>query len=87
MEKEVDFLKNNVIIDDRTTFTIGRRLLDARRVGYRYIIVINDKSLENSPLYEFNDTMKNCKIFLTENQIIQYIKENTTFHNCINNEF
>lgn len=70
------------MIDDRTTLTIGRRLLDAKRVGYRYIIIINEKSFQTIPLYEFHDTKKKNTLYLTNDQIIIYIKENTQFYDC-----
>lgn len=80
LEKQIHSLKDNTLIDDRTSFTIGRRYLDAKRVGYRYIIVINEKSFESDPLYEFTDTNENYRDNLTENQIIHYIRENTVFY-------
>lgn len=78
LENAIERLKNNIILDDRSNFTIGRRYLDATRVGYPYIIVINDKSFQDVPLYEFNDTKTNCKLYLTENEIINYMKKNYT---------
>lgn len=82
MEKQLVYLKNNIVLDDRTTLTIGRRLLDATRVGYRYIIVINEKSFESVPLYEFNDRKNNYKDYLTQEQLIHYIREKTVFYDC-----
>lgn len=80
LEHQIPHLKNNIAIDDRTSFTIGRRYLNAKRVGYRYIIVINQKSFENVPLFEFNDTHKMYKEYLTEAQLSDYIRKNTIFH-------
>lgn len=80
LQEEIKYLKDSIVVDDRTTLTIGRRHLDARRIGYRYIIVINEKSSENIPLFEFNDTKTDCNHLFNKDQIINYIKENTIFY-------
>lgn len=33
-------LRNEVVIDDRTQVTVGRRILQADRQGYPYIVVV-----------------------------------------------
>lgn len=75
LENKIARLKDNIMLDDRSNLTIGRRYLEAKRVGYRYIIVINNKSFEDDPLYEFNDVQVNSKVYFTENEIIDYIKK------------
>lgn len=77
MEAQVPELKDNVLLDDRLSLTIGRRHLDARRVGYRYVIAINQKASENIPLFELNDNKTNLQIYLDKNELFKYIKENT----------
>ncbi|XP_060526889.1 probable proline--tRNA ligase, mitochondrial [Cylas formicarius] len=76
LEREVPELKQNVLLDDRTNLTVGRRFLDARRVGYRFVIVLNKLSSEDPPQFEMNDLARNSQMVLQENQIIKYIKEN-----------
>lgn len=76
MENELSFLKNNVLLDDRTHFTVGRRYLDAKRIGYRFIVVINEKSSNDVPLFEFNDTKIKYRDYFTENQLVDYVKQN-----------
>lgn len=36
-------LRNELVIDDRTNMTVGRRLLEADRQGYPYSIVVGRK--------------------------------------------
>lgn len=79
LEHKISMLKDNVLIDDRTGMTIGRRHMDARRTGYRYIVIINYRSMENIPLFELNDSKKQTVLYLTADQICDYIKENTVF--------
>lgn len=36
-------LRGEVVIDDRMTLTIGRRQIDADRLGYPYIVILGVK--------------------------------------------
>ncbi|XP_057665485.1 probable proline--tRNA ligase, mitochondrial isoform X2 [Diorhabda carinulata] len=76
LENMIPCLKNNVLLDDRTSLTIGRRFVDAKRVGYQFIIVINKKTAQEVPLYELNDIKNNSQMYLTEEALIDYIKKN-----------
>ncbi|KAJ8943704.1 hypothetical protein NQ314_009677 [Rhamnusium bicolor] len=79
LEEQIPDLRDNILLDDRLSLTIGRRHIDARRVGYRYIIVINQKTSENVPLYELTDTKTDVQHYLSKNELFKYIKENTVF--------
>lgn len=43
---------NDVIVDDRTNMTIGKRLLEAKRMGYPIGIVLGSKILDSEPKFE-----------------------------------
>jgi len=45
----------DVILDDRTNFTIGKRFKFARAIGYPYIIVIGKLATQSIPLFEVHD--------------------------------
>ncbi|XP_074524517.1 putative proline--tRNA ligase, mitochondrial [Halichoeres trimaculatus] len=45
-------LRGEVVFDDRTQMTIGKRLKDASRLGYPYVIVVGQGVLEEMPRYE-----------------------------------
>ncbi|KAI5707289.1 hypothetical protein M8J75_016423 [Diaphorina citri] len=51
----VNTLYNNVIVDDRTELTIGRRLLEAKLLGYPYIVVIGKAASQTPSLFEVID--------------------------------
>ncbi|XP_008468793.1 probable proline--tRNA ligase, mitochondrial [Diaphorina citri] len=51
----VNTLSNNVIVDDRTELTIGRRLLEAKLLGYPYIVVIGKAASQTPSLFEVID--------------------------------
>lgn len=69
-------MKNDVLLDDRTGLTIGRRFLEARKMGYRFIIVIGKKAIEESALFEVTDLKQNSQLYLNETALINYIKQN-----------
>ncbi|KAF2901000.1 hypothetical protein ILUMI_05184 [Ignelater luminosus] len=66
-------LEDNVVLDDRKHMTIGKRLLDARRVGYPYIIVIGTRAKEDPPIFELNDIEENKQLFLNESDLLIYL--------------
>lgn len=45
-------LRGEVVFDDRTQMTIGKRMKDARRLGYPYVVVVGQRALEETPRYE-----------------------------------
>ncbi|KAM4549353.1 putative proline--tRNA ligase, mitochondrial isoform 1-T2 [Odontesthes bonariensis] len=45
-------LRGEVVLDDRTHMTIGKRLKDANRLGYPYVIVAGQAALEEVPKFE-----------------------------------
>lgn len=68
-------LKEEIIIDDRSHMTIGKRVLEAKRVGYPFIIVLGSKSIENPPLLEIIDLKSNEQQYLTQDQLLSYFTE------------
>ncbi|KAF5270342.1 hypothetical protein FQR65_LT05530 [Abscondita terminalis] len=66
--------KGNILLDDRTHMTIGRRLVDARRVGYPFIIIIGNKSVEQTPIFEVNNLASDQTLFLSEEGLLAYFK-------------
>ncbi|XP_063701484.1 probable proline--tRNA ligase, mitochondrial [Culicoides brevitarsis] len=75
LEREINnFAGKNFLVDDRTTFTIGKRLLEAKRMGYPFIIVVGEKSNSEKPLLEFHDLMENDKKMLEPNELLTHLK-------------
>lgn len=48
------FPEKEVMVDDRNTLTIGKRLMDSKRMGYPIVIVIGGKSADSVPTVEFH---------------------------------
>lgn len=59
-------LRGEVVLDDRTQMTIGKRLKDAKRLGYPYVIVVGQAALEETPRYEVICQQTGETMFLSE---------------------
>ncbi|XP_027224345.2 probable proline--tRNA ligase, mitochondrial [Penaeus vannamei] len=68
-------LQDDVIIDDRETLTIGKRVLEAKKTGYPIIIVVGKKACELVPLFEVIDMIKESTENLTQRQVLEYLRE------------
>lgn len=44
--------KDDVVVDDRTHMTIGKRFIEAKKLGFPFVIAMGKKITENPPLYE-----------------------------------
>ncbi|KAH0560264.1 probable proline--tRNA ligase, mitochondrial [Cotesia glomerata] len=65
--RNIDF-----IVDDRTNLTIGRRILDAKRTGYPYLIIIGKNSVQESPLFEVHDVNNKLVLDMSVDQLIDF---------------
>lgn len=74
--ESVPGLENDVLLDDRSSLTIGRRFLEARKMGYRFIVVIGKKAVQENRLYEITDLKLNSQLYLNEIALVNYIKQN-----------
>ncbi|KAG5307355.1 SYPM protein, partial [Acromyrmex insinuator] len=68
------FYKRNIdtILDDRTHYTIGKRLVFARLLGYPYIIVIGKAATQSIPLFEIHDVNNSTYHELSLDQMNDY---------------
>lgn len=49
---------DDIVIDDRTQLTIGKRLMEAKRMGYPFVIVLGEKATKDQPQYELHNFTK-----------------------------
>lgn len=68
-------LQNSIVVDDRQNFTIGKRFLDAKKLGYPVIIVVGAKACENEPKFEIHLTNENQTTNLNYNDLIVFIND------------
>ncbi|XP_020288129.1 probable proline--tRNA ligase, mitochondrial [Pseudomyrmex gracilis] len=65
----------DAILDDRTRFTIGKRMLYARATGYPYIIVIGKAATQSTPLFELHDLNNSVSHEFTLEQLDNYFAD------------
>uniref|UniRef100_A0A6M2DI79 Probable proline--tRNA ligase, mitochondrial n=1 Tax=Xenopsylla cheopis TaxID=163159 RepID=A0A6M2DI79_XENCH len=71
----MDSLKNDVVVDDRTAMTIGKRLREAKRTGYPFIIVVGEAANTDHPLYELHDTINETETKVSKEGVIDFLKQ------------
>ncbi|XP_061636288.1 probable proline--tRNA ligase, mitochondrial [Phyllopteryx taeniolatus] len=62
-------LKGEVVLDDRTQMTIGKRLKDASRLGYPYVVVVGQGALEDTPRFEVICQQTDETMFLSKDEL------------------
>ena len=65
----------DVILDDRMGHTIGKKVMEAKRVGYPLIVIVGKKSVDPIPILELHDLNRNTQQLLTVDQLFGYLKE------------
>lgn len=70
-------LHHDIVIDDRTTYTIGKRLMEAKLTGYPYIIVIGKDALKSTPLYELFDLNNEKRYLMPKFSLLQFLLRET----------
>lgn len=71
----IDMLSDNVLWDDRTNVTIGKRVQDAAALGIPFAVVSGSKVLEDIPKIEVIDLYRNETMWLTHKEVISFFKE------------
>ncbi|XP_018589841.2 putative proline--tRNA ligase, mitochondrial isoform X2 [Scleropages formosus] len=71
--EELPNLKGEVVLDDRTQLTIGKRLKDASRLGYPYVIVIGQSAMEEQPQFEVRCQQNEETMFLSKEGLLDLL--------------
>ncbi|KAI4891913.1 hypothetical protein NFI96_030000 [Prochilodus magdalenae] len=66
-------LKGEVVLDDRTQLTIGKRLKDANRLGYPYVVVVGQKAMEEQPVFEVVCQQSGETMFLSKDGLLDLL--------------
>ncbi|XP_045594503.2 probable proline--tRNA ligase, mitochondrial isoform X1 [Procambarus clarkii] len=67
--------EDDVLVDDRNKLSIGRRQVDADKMGYPLVIVVGKKACESIPLFEVIDRESSKTHFLTQKLVIDFLKQ------------
>lgn len=66
-------LRGEVVLDDRTQMTIGKRLKDAGRLGYPYVVVVGQSALEETPRFEVICQKTAETLFLSKDGLVDLL--------------
>lgn len=65
---------HDYIIDDRS-LTIGKRVMEAKKTGYPFIIVIGEKAVHGDPKIECHDSNNDVVNFMGVAEIFKFLQE------------
>lgn len=68
-------LNDDILIDDRTEKTIGKRFLEAKLFGFPFIIIVGKDATQETPLYELHDLNNEKKYLMPMSLLTQYLVE------------
>ncbi|NXJ76996.1 SYPM protein, partial [Trogon melanurus] len=68
-------LAGDSVLDDRTQMTIGKRLKDANKLGYPYVVVAGKRVREDPPVFEVWDQNAGEVLFLTKEGVIELLSK------------
>ncbi|KAJ6633681.1 putative proline--tRNA ligase, mitochondrial, partial [Pseudolycoriella hygida] len=73
-------LSDDIVVDDRLGLTIGKRLLEARKMGYPMIIVIGKEAAGDDGKYEIHFTDSNVVLHLRLNDLLNEVNKKLKLH-------
>lgn len=68
-------LAGDSVLDDRTQMTIGKRLKDAKRLGYPYVVVAGKRVCEDPPVFEVWNQNAGEVLFLTREGVMELLSK------------
>lgn len=68
-------LASDLVLDDRTQLTIGKRLKDASRLGYPYVVIAGKRVCEDPPVFEVWNQNAGEVLFLTKEGVIELMSK------------
>ncbi|KAM8889059.1 putative proline--tRNA ligase, mitochondrial [Synchiropus picturatus] len=73
LEDMLPHLRGEVVFDDRIQMTIGKRLKDASKLGYPYVIIVGQGALDDKPMFEVICQQKNETVFLSRDGLLDLL--------------
>ncbi|NXU84130.1 SYPM protein, partial [Xiphorhynchus elegans] len=68
-------LAGDAVLDDRTQLTIGKRLKDANKLGYPYVVIAGKRVCEDPPVFEVWNQNAGEVLFLTKEGVIELLSK------------
>lgn len=70
-----DVFGDDIIVDDRTHMTIGKRFVEAKKLGFPFVVVMGKKMNESPSLYELYDSNTKKSDHYVLNDLINCLKK------------
>lgn len=67
-------LQDEVMVDDRDRLTIGKRVLEAKKTGYPYTIIVAKRACEAVPMFELLDCASEESQFLSHRMLMDWVR-------------
>lgn len=68
-------LKDDVVVDDRDRLTIGKRVMEAKKSGYPFIIVVGKRACEMMPMFELLDYSQEESQFVSHKMLMNWARK------------
>ncbi|NXE51534.1 SYPM protein, partial [Casuarius casuarius] len=75
LAEAVPQLAGELVLDDRTQLTIGKRLKDANKLGYPYVIIAGKRVCDDPPVFEVWSQNAGEVMFLTREGVIELLSK------------
>ncbi|EEC20471.1 tRNA synthetases class II, putative, partial [Ixodes scapularis] len=69
-----DILAGDVLLDDRDSWTIGKRLKDLDHMGVPFVVVAGKRSAEAMPLFELHDVYRGSVTEVTQSELLHFFQ-------------
>lgn len=67
---------DDVVVDDRTHMTIGKRFIEAKKLGFPFVIIMGKKITDNPSLYELYESCDKKYNYYELSDLINFLKKN-----------
>lgn len=66
---------DDIVVDDRTHLTIGKRLIEAKKLGFPFVVLMGKKMNEDPPLYELYEANTKKSVYYELSNLINFFKQ------------
>lgn len=75
-----DRFEEDVLIDDRSNLTVGKRLLTAKAIGIPFVIVAGRNIIDTVPKFEMINAYRGEEMLLTQAETLHYLQKHLKAH-------
>lgn len=68
-------LQDDVVVDDRDRLTIGKRVMEAKKSGYPFIIVVGKRACEMVPMFELMHSSQEESQYISHKMLMNWARK------------